>query len=208
MRTPQRRPLGRGFDDGCSLTRGLELPFGSGIHQRQEHIRPGLLLSNNALDSPDSVVAGADSRRIAAGFNGLNGIKQQSARGYDCLIRRTKLLAGPINDPAHRLLERAVLSIYPRDTGKRLSPLYLPIDAVIVGGMREGTERVRVHVFRAVTVVLLQSLDLTDPWIAAVGVHEVVNHGGVVVHRHPEVSWAILAYIFSTPISTLELCGT
>src|SRR5262245_43416612 len=158
-----------------------------GGHLRREDLAPVGIARHHALGRAQPVVRRLDAPRRPALGDHLDRLEQEPARLDDGLVGGAEVLAAPIDDAPHALLDGAVLRVDPLDAREALGLLHLAIEQVIVPAVALAPEGGLIDVERPVTQAPLEPVLVVERLVAE-RVLPVVDHRVLVVDRDPGVS--------------------
>src|SRR5262249_50212804 len=153
-----------------------------------EERSPVRAVRNHRLRGMQPVVGRLDAGGCSSGLHHGDRLEEEPSRLDDGAVCGTEVLAASIDDGAHAFLHRAVLHVDAVDTGEGLRPLHATIQQVVVLAVALGAECRLVHVHGAIAESRFQAVLIGQRRRDAVV--PVVDHGGAVHHRPPDVASA------------------
>src|SRR6266851_4896389 len=152
----------------------------------REQRTPVGVARDHRLRRLQDVVRRLDARWDAAGLDRPRRLQEQPARLDHGPVGGAQVLARAVDDGPHALLDRAVLGIDAVDAGEGLGLLHAAIQQVVVLAVALRAEGALVDVEGAVAQPALEAV-LVGQRVGR-ALLPVVDHGGVVVHRDPDVA--------------------
>ena len=176
------------------------------VEQRPQFPAPVGVAGDDALGGEDVVVAGVGARRVAPLGHRRHRVEQDVAQDHDGAVGGAEMLARAVDDRAHALLHRMILGGDAVDPGEGLGLLLVAVDhpvdvavaaLAVVGELLAGSAAADA---RAPSPVLGPERRLSEARRPG------VEHGVLVVHRHPGVAARLrqVALLLALPMAELE----